>query len=373
MVLIYFLFSIAFLLSYLVSVIYYPPLRVLAVYTAIVAIILIGIHFFHRIIRRVEIYLNRKKKQEAQDQKNRDENTDNPNSCVNSDEEQSCDPIYPATASEDEKDNDIATAPVRTNSEMSFFSLLILFLYLIVAILSGIFMIFGSARDYVAEFGNSFFNFFQSRRVVNNNAVLAGIRSLDKFYTGVAVILLEDLKHNEGIISDNYLIGVCEKKYRVYYGYSSIGKLIDDPEVMANVCTGNYKKLPKPEILATNAENSVIKGKYNLSDPCHLWDTHIGMRNRLLQLNIQNYRVFNVEDSQRQLMMFLQFGCTGEELLKKKAQSNNAGNEDVTTKTKDPKITQNNNEKNGDKNGDNNDESQAQQNPVDTKEPAQVQ
>jgi hypothetical protein len=175
-------------------------------------------------------------------------------------------------------------------------------------------------------------NLFKSEIVVKTESELMGIQTIEKLYTGFISIDKEDMHYDEGMLSGRYLDGICIKKYRIHYGYRDLGKYLDDEKVMEAVCSGNTAALPKPELLAVNSQTQEQAGKYDVSGDCFKWDADPERRNGMLIGEMNRYRIFNVKDSQKQLLTFLQPACDA--IFAKKAEAEPAaaaaGSEEVS-------------------------------------------
>lgn len=164
-------------------------------------------------------------------------------------------------------------------------------------------------KDFPSSIMGVITNLFKSEIVERTESELMGIKSVEKLYTGFTYIDMEDMHYGEGMFSGKYLDGLCIRKYQIYYGYRDIGKYLDDDKVMEAVCSGNIAALPKPELMAENALSREQEGNYDVSGECNKWDDVPESRKAMLLGFMNQYRIFNVKDSQEQLRTFLQPAC----------------------------------------------------------------
>ena len=164
-------------------------------------------------------------------------------------------------------------------------------------------------KDFSTSIVDMISNLFNPEIVIRTESELMGIKSVEKLYTGFTYIDMEDMHYGEGMFSGKYLDGICIRKYQIYYGYRDIGKYLDDDKVMEAVCSGNTAALPKPELMAENAISREQEGNYGMSGDCNNWDVDQKRRKAMLLGFMNQYRIFNVKDSQEQLRTFLQPAC----------------------------------------------------------------
>lgn len=78
------------------------------------------------------------------------------------------------------------------------------------------------------------------------------------------------------------LKGACLKKYEVAFGYDHLMQILQNSELIAQVCRKNYSAIPAPQILAVNCKTTENKGKYDSSGACYGWDSNGDERKRIL-------------------------------------------------------------------------------------------
>lgn len=89
-------------------------------------------------------------------------------------------------------------------------------------------------------------------------------------------VVLEDCKTKEGKGCDNKseLLGICVRKYDVYFGYDNIENILLDPAMADLACSNQIDSLPIPKQLGINPLSTKTYGKYTLNDECYTWDKY---------------------------------------------------------------------------------------------------
>lgn len=153
---------------------------------------------------------------------------------------------------------------------------------------------------------------------------LKGTKKIDKFYTGT--YLVPAIDENRGLLKRDTLtkiigsdseieqkkviLGYCIKDYEVSFGYSSVMDLINNAGVMANVCSGQLDKLPNPVILAANAKNDIIQGKYENNGQCYNWGNRASRDEKILSQMREDGILSKAEETGRKsLKTFLSIFC----------------------------------------------------------------
>ena len=90
-----------------------------------------------------------------------------------------------------------------------------------------------------------------------------------------------DIDKNKEVI-----IGTCTKRYEVAVGYDHLLKMMEDRDFIAEICSGDFKNLPEPEILAVNSASVDVLGKYDSSGACFKWDSQPEVRKKLILTSI---------------------------------------------------------------------------------------
>lgn len=149
---------------------------------------------------------------------------------------------------------------------------------IIIAIILGI-LIFNKVVDRFPRLhaGFSFIkSIFSSEHIQKKEALLLNFRDINKLYTQMLFVVLEDCKTKEGKGCDNKseLLGICVRKYDVYFGYDNIENILLDPAMADLACSNQIDSLPKPKQLGINPLSTKTYGKYTLNDECYTWDKY---------------------------------------------------------------------------------------------------
>ncbi len=153
------------------------------------------------------------------------------------------------------------------------------------------------------------FSAFPSKKpVVITESVYSGARPIAKLYTGTAVVMLDDIKFKDPLFGDRYIIGVCEKKYIVEFGYDDVDEFMSG-KVLQTACQGEVDKLPQPRLLAVNAVMQNTIGNYTMSDPCNLWDRNSTARSLAILRELKQHKIMNIRTSKEKLKNFLAPAC----------------------------------------------------------------
>ena len=153
------------------------------------------------------------------------------------------------------------------------------------------------------------FSLFSSKKpVVITESVYSGARPIAKLYTGTAVVMLDDIKFKDPLFGDRYIVGVCEKKYIVEFGYDDVDEFLSG-KVLQTACQGEVDKLPQPRLLAVNAVMQNTIGNYTMSDPCNLWDRNSTARSLAILRELKQHKIMNIRTSKEKLKNFLAPAC----------------------------------------------------------------
>ena len=153
---------------------------------------------------------------------------------------------------------------------------------------------------------NVFTDVLNLKEVVRVNATLAGTKNIEKLYTATSVVILDDLK-TKG--EEEYLIGICSRRYEVDIGYENIGKILNNEQLMQKVCEGDYQALPNPLILSVNNVHQEIIGHFTVDDDCYKIEQDSSHRMSLMYKQLLKHNVLNRDESKKKLQTFLSVDC----------------------------------------------------------------
>lgn len=81
--------------------------------------------------------------------------------------------------------------------------------------------------------------------------------------------------------------GTCRKDYDVAFGYDNLLQLLQNTQLIAQVCSKNASAIPDPQILAVNCKKTETNGNYDSTGQCFGWDSSDSQRKRILLQQLQ--------------------------------------------------------------------------------------
>ena len=151
---------------------------------------------------------------------------------------------------------------MNTNMNMNFNLAKIIGLFVIVIVLVGGFLFFVPKGQSIS---------------VNSSVDFIENKPIDKIVTTFAYMPFTDFKKGS-LKRDFYksdedkkeiVKGICYKEYEVGIGYDNVGDLMKG--YITSACSGEYEKMPEPEILSLAPTTTRCEGEYDYEE-CYNWN-----------------------------------------------------------------------------------------------------